>query len=489
MFFCLGVFFANSFGVLFSSLYIITLFVLILNLIFISRPASILFFYLLGFLLGSLIFLNNQVQPLNHLKNLKFPQEMRVKLKGSIVSFPKISKEYTEFIFQVKAVSGEDKFYPATGKVLVKATLKDKFFYGEEVILEGKLIYPFYNYYGDYLKRRQIYAILKVTEDNRIIHLKKRGITFLKYSIYRLREKIRTIFLSKLSNFSSSLLNAIIIGERNGLAFNIRDTFLKTGTVHILAISGLHIGIVGFIALIVLKIIRFPRHLRYILVIFILIIYCVLTGASPSVLRATVMGVVVLLGYILKRETSILNSLAFSCLLILFFSPKQIFEISFQLSFLTVLAIILISPLIKSFFSENLYKNSCMRFLILNFSVSVSSFLGIFPLVIYHFKTFSVFSILANMLVVPYMSLVVGASFSLIISSFLFPALSGYIAKTTDLLIVGLFKINYLILKIPFSYFKLVKIPIFFILIYYSVLLFIILIINFIKTNCPLSNE
>ncbi|MCM8792172.1 MAG: ComEC family competence protein [Candidatus Omnitrophica bacterium] len=479
--FCLGICWINYFRVSFTFLYITTLFILILILIFINRPFSILLLYLLGFLLGSLIFLNSQIQP-NHLKNLKLPKNNKVRFKGYICSFPKIGKENVEFIFQVRAMLDKDKFYPTTGKLLVKVTLKDNFFYGEELILEGKLVYPFYNYYRNYLKRRQIFNILKVTRNNRIIHLERRGISFLKYSIYRLREKIRIIFLSKLSNFSSCLLNAIIIGDRSGTLFNIKDVFLKTGTIHILAISGLHIGIVGFIALLILKILRIPRKIRYILVIFILIIYCILTGASPSVLRATIMGIVILGGYLLKREVNIFNSLALSCILILFFSPQQLFEISFQLSFLTVLAIVLISPLIRSFFSGIIYKNFFIRFLILSFSVSVSSFLGIFPLVIYYFRIFSPFSILANMIVVPYMSVVVGSSFTLIISSFLFPLVSDYIAKATDLLTVGLFKINYLIFKVPFSYFKMVKISIFFILIYYSILLSMILIINFIKT-------
>ncbi|MCM8800341.1 MAG: ComEC/Rec2 family competence protein, partial [Candidatus Omnitrophica bacterium] len=248
-----------------------------------------------------------------------------------------------------------------------------------------------------------------------------------------------------------------------------------------LAISGLHIGIVGFISLLIFKILRIPRRVRYILTIFILIFYCILTGASSSVLRATIMGIFILTGYLLKRETDIFNSLSFACLTILSFCPTQLFEISFQLSFLTVLSIVLISPLIKSLFPKILYKNFFSRFIISNFCVSVSSFLGVAPLVIYYFKIISPVSILANMLIVPYIGIMIGSSFGLIISNFLFPFFSPFIAESTDFFTIGLLKINSLILKIPFAYFKISFIKLSFIFLYYFFLLLGILVIYYIS--------
>ncbi|MCM8800078.1 MAG: ComEC family competence protein, partial [Candidatus Omnitrophica bacterium] len=275
IFFCLGICTLNYIKISFIFLYIITLITLILNFIFIKRPISIIFFYPLGFLLGCLLFLNSQIKPPNHLKNLRIPSGALIKIKGTVSSFPKITEKYTEFVFLIEAMIGDDKIYPVKGKLLVKISKKDSIFWGENLILEGKYYRPFYNYYKSYLKQKQIYAILKVNEYHRIIHLEKKGISFSKFSLHKLREKIKTLLNRRVSCFSAAILDAVILGDRSRLSFDIKDSFLKTGTVHILAISGLHIGIVGFISLLIFKILRIPRRVRYILTIFILIFYCI----------------------------------------------------------------------------------------------------------------------------------------------------------------------------------------------------------------------
>ena len=113
---------------------------------------------------------------------------------------------------------------------------------------------------------------------------------------------------------------------------------------HIIAISGFNVGIVVFTVLFLLKVLRIKRKYRYLLAIPILFIHMCAVGAQASVVRATLMAVVVLIGYLLERDTDIINSLSLAALIILGYNPRQIFDIGFQLSFVSLLGIVLLSP-------------------------------------------------------------------------------------------------------------------------------------------------
>jgi len=471
VFLCLGIIVTNYLKICFPFLYVVALVILTLSFVFIrNNKISTVFIYILAFILGNLTFLNQSTFHRNHLKNLGIPLSSKIKVKGTILDYPRVFPGYTEFSFYLKEIINKDISYPATGKILVKVFKKGDFLYLDDLILEGRFYIPYYRNYRDCLKRKNIYGILRVDRNNRVIYLEKTKTFFLKFWIYKLRGSIKEIFQNNLLPFSSSILDAIILGDRTQVSFYVWDTFLKVGTVHILAISGLHIGIVCFVFLLTLKILRIPRSLRFILVIFILSIYCILTGASPSVLRATLMGIILLGAKIFKREIDIYNCLAFACIFILIFWPQQIFEISFQLSFVSVLSIILFFPLIKSMLGEPLYKNGLSRLLVLNFYISICSFLGVFPLVAYYFKIIPSVAIFANLAIIPYMGLVVASAFMLIFSRILFPLFLPYISKSCDLFIIGLFKVNSLFLKVPFAYCKVSYFPLHWLLFYYGLI-------------------
>jgi len=289
---------------------------------------------------------------------------------------------------------------------------------------------------------------------------------------------MREAIVKNLSPFSAGILNAIILGERQNLSAHTRDVLVYSGTVHIIAISGLHLGIVAFIILLILKIIKIPRRPRYILAILLLIFYCLLTGANTPVLRSTVMATILLLSYFLEREVNIYNSLSLAALIILAVNPWQLFEVSFQLSFLSVTSIVWLSPKIKSLFPEKLNKIPWIGFLISIFSVSFAAWLGLLPLIAYYFGILSPITILANMIIVPYMTIIVASGFSLALIGVLIPSLSPIFAASNELCILILFKINSSLIAIPGAYFKLPQISFVYVLLYYILL---ILIFNFFK--------
>jgi len=475
--FCLGICLMRYAHIPFLFLYLLLCILLSISFIFVKYKTSIWFLFLLAIFSGGLFLSNTYILPSNHIKNFVFYKSDPVFIKGIVTSFPETKPNRSSFILSAEELTQTDKVYSVSGKVLVRVFKKETFSYGDRVLLEGRLYRPFsfskeFNY-RDYLKHRGIYCILSVKKNNLVKQLGRNTGSPLKSLTFRLRLRIKEVISKNLSFFSAGILNAIILGDRQDLSFYVRDALLKSGTVHIIAISGLHIGIVAFIILVMLKVLRIPRKPRYILTILILFIYCILTGANAPVVRATIMAVVLLFSYFLKREVNIYNFLSLAALIILVVNPWQLFEVSFQLSFLSVFSIVWLTPKIKAIFPERLYKIIGLRFLIPTFSVSVAASLGLLPLIAYYFKIITPITILANMIIVPYMSIIVASGFALGLIGVLAPFLAPIFAASCELSILILFKINSLLISIPGAYFKLPQISFVYVLFYYALLIII----------------
>ncbi len=192
------------------------------------------------------------------------------------------------------------------------------------------------------------------------------------------------------------------------------------------------------------------------------------------------MAAIFFLAYFLEREVSIYNSLSLAALIILAVNPWQLFEISFQLSFLSVVSIVWLSPKIKSVFPEKLDKIPWLRFLILTFSVSSAAWIGLLPLIAYYFKTFTTITVLANMIIVPYSAVITTTGFSFALVGILIPPLAPIFAATNELLILILFKIHHSLVGLPGAYFKLPQIPLVYVLLYYTLLILVFAFSHFI---------
>jgi competence protein ComEC len=427
---------------------------------------------------------NSQILPNCHIAKLVPYKSESSFLIGVIDNDPAYQDKSVSFILKAEKLKINETWAKSCGRVLIKVLGKNEFSYGDRLFLEGKLYRPFsfsksgFNY-KVYLKHQNIYLILSIKKDSSMVkQLDKNVGNPLKSFAFQMRHKMKDAIVKNLSCFSAGILNAIILGERQNLPPYVRDTLVYSGTVHIIAISGLHLGIVAFIILLILKIIRIPRKPRYILTILLLIIYCILTGANTPVIRATIMAAMLLFSYFLEREVNIYNSLSLAALIIVVINPWQLFEVSFQLSFLSVVSIVWLSPKIKSLFPARLDKIPWLRFLISIFSVSFSAWLGLLPLIAYYFRVLSPITILANMIIVPYMTVIVASGFSLALVGILIPSLTSIFAASNELFILILFKINSSLIAIPGAYFKLPSISFMYVLLYYILL---ISIFNFSK--------
>nr|WP_255489729.1 ComEC/Rec2 family competence protein [Dysgonomonas sp. 25] len=254
------------------------------------------------------------------------------------------------------------------------------------------------------------------------------------YSLHAIAQRFRQRILDfyRSLGFDESefaLLAALTVGYQDALSDDLKQSFRATGTVHVLAVSGLHVGIIYLMIAFSLGFIprtsRFYR-LRPALIILLLWVYAFICGLSPSVTRASLMLSVLCIAELVNRRSYSIHALYIAAFFILLHNPFSLFQVSFQLSFASVLGILYLHPKLAHLFNS---KNKAVRYLWNAFTLSCVAQLATFPLCLYYFGTFPTYFFITNLLVVPLATLII-YSFALIMLSkgisALFPTLSDY---------------------------------------------------------------
>jgi len=224
------------------------------------------------------------------------------------------------------------------------------------------------------------------------------------------------------------LSSGVLTGERESMSDEVFDAFKTTGTAHILAVSGMNVGLLALVIQIFLqrlKITTVGRWLSFVLFVFILIVYCYVTGNSASVKRAAFMALVLIGGETLGRKTYPVNSLALADILILLFDPLDLLNPGFLMTNGAVLAIFLIYPIfVPSQQKGGGFLRGVTGALFSSAMITLAAIIGVSPVIVYYFGTFSVISILANIPVVFFSTLLMYA----LVPMLLVNLVSGYAA-------------------------------------------------------------
>ena len=200
-----------------------------------------------------------------------------------------------------------------------------------------------------------------------------------------------------------SLLAAFSVGEKRGFSQELKEVYSDAGVSHLLALSGLHLGLFYMVVVTLLGFAGGSRKwyiARELFALLLLWVFAFVAGLTPSIVRAAVLFSLVSVGRCLRRDSSSLNSLAFAAMVMLLYSPRLLFDISFQLSFSAVLAIILLTPWLRERLGCN-KRGRLYRSLVSLLAVSFSAQVGVLPFVWYYFGTFPLYFLFANLLLVP----------------------------------------------------------------------------------------
>ena len=243
-------------------------------------------------------------------------------------------------------------------------------------------------------------------------------------SLYGMAASFRHLILSKLSNTALGpqelgIVQAILLGQRTDLDTALYDDYKNAGAVHILAVSGLHIGILLLILQFLFRPLEqrnYGKTIAMVLIVILLWTYALITGLSASVVRAVTMFSFVAYALYLNRPTNIFNVLALSMFFILLAKPLFLFQVGFQMSYTAVFAIVWIYPLLQKFWSPKswLLKKGWQLL-----SVSIAAQVGVLPLSLYYFHQFPGLFFVSNLAVVPFLGIILGSGLLIIILSLL----------------------------------------------------------------------
>ncbi|MGV3460374.1 MAG: ComEC/Rec2 family competence protein [Flavobacterium sp.] len=313
--------------------------------------------------------------------------------------------EFAEkYYFEVNAVDGK----AATGKILLtlpKDSTFNKFQEGQRLLIYAepqlvpKALNPYQFDYGEYLRNQNVFHRITLKKNFVKTGFEKNA----DFYLGKLRQNMSRSF--DVHDYDSSvkeMLNALLLGQRQDLEKSINENYINTGVVHILAISGLHFGVLYIILGVLLRPLdRFGsngRLLRLILILGILWLFALISGMSASVVRSVVTFTFIGIGLYINRNSNIYNSLAASMFFILLFTPNFLFDVGFQLSYGAVIAIVALQPVYM-----RLPKSKCKaaNYLTETIWLSLAAQLGVLPLCLYYFNQFPLLFLLANIVVVP----------------------------------------------------------------------------------------
>ena len=432
------------------------------------RNASPIIFGLSTYLLAFIIGLTTQVthtesNQKNNYINYKALFDKTQNLEVTIREKLRSSQYNDRYIVLVKKINDSE----TTGRILLnirKNSLEQSIKIGTHLRISGILIEnskaknPNQFDYGKYLENKQIYAQIysdySTSKTNLIIDK----------NVWYYASAIRNNILRNLekNNFSKAELNvaaALILGQQQDISPDIIKDYQYAGAVHILSISGLHIGFILLFVTFILK--PFPNtrkgsFIKLIIIIISLISFGIIAGLAPSVVRSVVMFSFVAIGMYLRRSTNIFHTLLVSMLLILLFQPSFLFDVGFQLSYVALFFILWLQPILAEIWKP---KNKVANYFWEILTVSIAAQIGALPLSIYYFHQFPGLFFITNLIVIPFISLIMGLGvLVMVLAAFDFVPL--FLSKSLEWSITILNKIinsiasikQFIIQDIPFNW-------------------------------------
>lgn len=324
--------------------------------------------------------------------------EQVVNLEGIIIDEPDVRETYTNIVLDVNRIS--NVLYK-NSYVLVRVPTYPEFRYGDEVLVVGKLITP-KNFeaegqvrafdYRAYLAKDNIYYQMYFPKVTVVSHGKGSAI----------REKLSNIKSSLIKNISqnipepeSSLASGITLGAKQSLGDELLQKFRETGVAHIVVLSGYNIAVVaGIISRLV---IFMPFSIRLVMSALGIILFAVMVGGGATVVRATIMALIIILARVLGREGDALRALALAGGIMVFMNPMILLnDVSFQLSFSATLAIVVFVPVIEKYFI--FISNHVLREIV---ATTFATQIFVMPLILYHMGTVSLVGFISNIFILP----------------------------------------------------------------------------------------
>ena len=347
-------------------------------------------------------------------------------LEGVICENPEASPDRTALTVSACRLIRDNVDIPVEGLVLLNVEGRREFKYGDAIRFATRLKLPhnFQNPGGfDYVKYLRYKGIMVrgfISDAATIIVLRENQGNIFKQRLEGFRAYLKKFIMENSSSPQGEIIQAMILGDQKEIPKEVMENFNRTGTTHIIAISGFNIGIIAFLSFIIIRLIM--KSSTYLLLRFNIvkvstifaivpvIIYTFIAGMGISVIRAAIMAVTFMIAVIFGKDRDLYNSLVLAALIILAVSPPSLFDISFQLSFMAVWAILFITPKLAMMIPDvapeemsryRVWTRKIYKDIVMFIIVSLSATLGTLPLIVFYFNRVSTVVLLSNLFVVP----------------------------------------------------------------------------------------
>ncbi len=387
-----------------------------------------------------------------------------IEFSGIVKNNPTIKNDVQEFVVELQL--------PFKGNVLIKTGLHPSFYYGDELNFKGIVAHPSHKGYANFLAKDGISGIVHFPRN--LILVSSGNGSAVKMWLFKIRNRAQYTFESVLPPREAAFLNGITFGGYSGFTPEFKDAMSRSGTTHLVALSGYNISIVIWAAMSVLLYL-FSRRLSFLLTVLLIVGFVIMTGAEASVVRAAIMGSLVMFAHGVGRIYDMRNALIFVALIMVLENPKVlVFDTGFQLSFLALLGIVYLKPALQQFFRAK--KEFGFLSWRDNLFTTTSAQLAVAPLLITQFGHFSITSLLANVAILELIpvTMAIGfcAAFAALVSYYASLVL-GWIAGVLLSIEVGLIHL-FSIVSVPLK----VNLGLGGVIVYYVSLIFFIRVLN-----------
>ena len=372
-------------------------------------PVKTIFIWLFIFYFG-IFNISDRIKDSDELLNIA---PVNATIYGKIVSIPQIKDDNkTKFLFKVNKINYDniDKTFNDE-KTLVTINSVEKLNIFDSYKISGRLSVPFKAGnpsqfdYGNYLKNFGTYSVFynNIDDENSFVKINSPNNKFEQFiqKINFARDRIINTHAKYLQTPNLEILGGIVFGDDAvSPPENIKQSFVNSGLLHILAASGMNVAFIFSFFYFILSFFRVNYKFNISFCILMVIIYSLMTGLGPSVIRATCMLVFVLIGKLIDRDANNIALLSFVAFLMLLYNPLYLNDVGFQLSFAATLGLLLVMPyIVKS-------ENKIVNWTIGAVSVPIIAQLWVMPIQIFYFNNISLYSVFANIMSVPILSII-----------------------------------------------------------------------------------
>jgi competence protein ComEC len=397
--FSFGVFVASFIEIPVLALYILTATAVAFISILWSNKKVVLAGFLIIFIMLGVYRYQMASQKVN-IENAYDDLSKNTNFQAVIVQEPDVRIKDTQYV--VKTLIDDEV------KILVTMPHYPAYKYGDLIEIDGKIKIPekfdAFDYQG-YLAKDGVYFIM-YNPKTRFISSGEGS--FVYSVIFSLKNVFKERLKLLLPEPEISLLNGLLLGERSGMSEELKNDFSVTGTSHIVAVSGFNVTIIAVIILEFCLLLGFSRSQAFWVSLLAIISFIIMVGAPASAIRAGIMGGLVMVAMRVGRLSTVLTAIVFAATLMVLANPKIIrFDVGFQLSFLAVVGLVWVYPMLEKYFQKipDPYKIKSMLL------VTISAQIMALPILIYNFDRLSIVAPLANILILPFIPFAMGLGF------------------------------------------------------------------------------